>query len=32
VLNKDSFIKIMHMAASVRDTSAIYQSLNSTPQ
>jgi len=30
VLNKDSFIKLMHMAASLRETRAVYKSLLST--
>jgi len=29
-LNKDSFIKLMHMAASVRETYAVYKPLRST--
>jgi len=30
MLNKDSFIKFMHMAASVRETRALCKSLHST--
>jgi len=30
MLNKDSFIKFMHMAASVRQTRAVYKSLHRT--
>jgi len=30
MLNKDSFIKFMHMAASVRETRAVYISFHST--
>jgi len=30
MLNKDSFIKLMHMAASVRKTRAVYESFHST--
>jgi len=30
MLNKDSFIKLMDMAPSLRETSAIYKSLHST--
>ena len=30
MLNKDSFIKFMHMAASVKGTGAVHKSLNST--
>jgi len=30
VLKQDSFVKFMHMAASVRDTRAVHKSLHST--
>jgi len=30
MLNKDSFVKAMHMAASARQTRAVYKSLQST--
>jgi len=30
MLNKDSFLKLMRMAASVIDTRAVYKSLHST--
>jgi len=30
MLSKDSFIKFMHMATSVRETSAVYKSLQRT--
>jgi len=30
MLNKDSFIKLMHMAASLRETCAVNKSLHST--
>jgi len=30
MLNKDSFIKFMHTAASVSETRAVYKSLHST--
>jgi len=30
MLHEDSLIKFMHMAASVREISAVYKSLNST--
>jgi len=30
MLNKDSFIKFMHMAASVTETRAVFKSLQST--
>jgi len=30
MLNKDSFIKLIHMAASLRETRAAYKSLHST--
>jgi len=32
MLNKDSFIKFMHMAASVRETCAVHKALHSTTQ
>jgi len=32
MLNKDSFIKFMHMAASVRETRAVCKSLQNTTQ
>jgi len=31
MFNKDSFIKFVHMAASVRETRAVYNPLRSTP-
>jgi len=30
MLNQDSFVKFMHMAASVRDTRSVHESLHST--
>jgi len=30
VLNQDSFVKFMHMTASVRETLAVHKSLHST--
>jgi len=30
MLNKDSFIKLMHMAASVRESCVVYKSLHRT--
>jgi len=30
VLNQDSFVKFMHMAASARETRAVHKSLHST--
>jgi len=30
VLNQDSFVKVMHMEASMRETRAVHKSLHST--